>query len=219
MPELDLETAMKRYTEGDRSPEVLEALNQAADEAFDFPPVEAQEPSILEPWTLDLGLVLPLSFDRLLPWVKEENGYLPYLQPERNRLQVRFNYNPKTDRQLFLTISLTGKDDDILRFLVESDKRVAPDDLDKAFRCVNEWNQRMRWPRAVVGQEYLEQEGAEALQREARLELERTHSATLRLESEIPFKMGIHQAGLDALLGAWLSASWEFWEKAFQAGM
>lgn len=216
MPELDLDTAMKRYAEGDRSPEVLAALNEAADQTFDFPPLEAQEPPDLEPWKLDLGLVLPLAFERLLPWVKEENGYLPYLQPERNRLQVRFNYSPKNDRQLFLTISITGKEDDILRFLVESDKRVAPGDLDRAFRFVNDWNRQTRWPKAVVAQEYLDQEEGGSLTGEARAERERTHSAALRLEAEVSCTMGIHQAGLENLLKFWLSATWEFWEDAYQ---
>ncbi len=216
MRELDADTALKRYTDGDRSPEVLAALNKAADEAFDLPPVEGKEPSNLEPWRSDSGLVLPLAYERLLPWVKEECGYVPYLQPERNRFQVRFNYSLKSDRQLILTVSVTGKDADILRFLFESDKRVAPEDLDKALRRANEWNQHMRWPKAVVAQDYLDQEDDDPLTEETRSEREGTRSAALRLETEVPFKMGIHQAGLVDLLNIWLSGSWRFWNESFE---
>ena len=221
--ELSSEEALRRHAAGDRSPEVLAALNRAAWDAFHAPweapspePImaeESEDPEFLEP--------LPIGVERvtetmLADWVERE-GYTCF-QAKGRGILIDFRYSLKSFRRVMFRAWLSGRDEDILTVQITSDRRVPPEDFVRALRCCNVWNQEYRWPRALVEQDYQDTDAQDnpppaPEEVEAR---EETHPARLRLDFQAPLYKGIHQEGLDTLLTAVLRTGWDFWIQAHE---
>ena len=206
MAHLNIDTAIKRYAEGDRSPEVMEVLNRESGGAF---PPQAPDPAPVQPLTLE----------RLRAW-SQGRGFTCYGEEALGRILVRFRYSPGRDRPVDLSLSISGKNKNILKLELVGGKRVPAEHLVKALRLVNDWNQDMRWPRALVLQNYrTDWDEDEKPSEEDILAMEDTKSASLVLDHQLFFPEGIHQAGLRALIDDALASSWEFWEKAQKVGL
>lgn len=217
MSELDLDAAVKRYAEGDRSPEVLEALNQASDGAFKLPPQKASEPSEDEDpdaWWRDQQSVARISTERLIHWASTR-AYSYYAQAGKDRVLVRFRYSPERDRSVDLTLTIEGKKHNVLKLDIVGNKRVEPQNFVKALRLVNHWNQEYRWPRAMVRQDYRSDwDEPEKPTEDALVGFEDTKSSSFVLDYQMYLSEGIHQAGLEAAINDALASSWAFWEMA-----
>ncbi len=221
------EEALRRHTEGDRSPEVMSTLNAQAFEAFHAPwegaPREESamnddlKPAELrsELWKEDRHLIAPISMERLAHWAKETRGWNCYRMEDCSRILVRYRYSSKRDRAPDLFLGVEGRNHNIVKFSLRSNTRVEAQHFVKALRLANWWNQEYRWPKAMVRQDYRydwdedEKPGEEEL-----LRFEETKSAELRLDEQLYLPEGIHQAGLEAWLTELLATSWEFWEVA-----
>ncbi len=221
---LSPEEALKRHAEGDRSPEVLAAIDAGAFAAF-HAPWEGPHPEerIMEighqphPWREDPRCVCPVSIERLVHWVRETRKWTCYVDGEEPKLMVRFRYSPHRDRAPELFLNIEGKSRNIVRFSLRANARVAPQDLPRALRLVNDWNQEYRWPKAFVRQDYRYDADDDLTPDEAqRLVLEGTKSSELRLDQLLYLPEGIHQAGLEAWLSELMATSWEFWTLAHQ---
>lgn len=219
MGELDIDTAVKRYAEGDRSPEVMKVLNKVSDGAFQSPPQKAGEPSKDEEddpdlWWKDQQRVAPLSTERLIHWASTR-AYSYYPQVGKDRVLVRFRYSHERDRSVDLTLTVEGKKHTVLKIDIVGNKRVEPQNFVKALRLVNHWNQEYRWPRAMVRQDYRSDwDESEKPTEEVLAGFEETKSSSFALDYQMYLPEGIHQAGLEAVINDVLASSWNFWEVA-----
>jgi hypothetical protein len=220
--DLPLVEALRRHGEGDRSPDVLAALNHAAWDAFHAPweapsleptMAEEPEPDFLEPLPIGVARVTEAM---LADWVERE-GYTCF-QGKGRGILIDFRYSLKSCRRVMFRASLSGRDEDILTVQITSDRRVPPEDFVRALRCCNVWNQEYRWPRALVEQDYQDTDAQDdpppdPAEVEAR---EETHPARLRLDFQVPLYKGIHPEGLDTILTAVLRTGWDFWIQAHE---
>ena len=215
---LSPEEALRRHAEGDRSPEVLKALTQAAWEAYhapwEAPPTESpmDEPAPLPPATD----ILPLTPDLLDAWLQEEE-LGPFRHPTRGFL-VDFKFSLKSDRCVQLRLFVSGRRSDVLVAQWSCDKRIPPDQYVHALRLCNWWNNEYRWPRAMVEQDfrYTDANADPAPAPEEVEAREATHATHLVLDCQIPFPEGIHPAGLKAILRQVNETSWTFWRAAHE---
>lgn len=217
---LTREEALRLHQSGDRSPEVLKALNQAAWEAFHAPwepPLETQamtdeNPELPQP---EGGLV-PLTLDMLGAWIAEE-GYTAFSHPGRGFL-INYKFSLRSDRCVQFRLYVSGKDADILVLNWSCDKRVPPDQFVRALRLCNWWNNEYRWPRAMVEQDYRYTDADEdpppsKEEVEAR---EATHATRLVLDFQVCLPKGIHQKTLNAMIDSAIETSWTFWRRAHE---
>ena len=217
---LSLEEALRRHQGGDRSPEILNTLNQAAWEAFHAPwepSMEAQtmldeNPELPQP---ESGLT-PLTEEMLGAWIAQE-GYTAFSHPGRGFL-INFKFGLRSDRCVQFRLYVSGKDADILVLNWSCDKRVPPDQFVRALRFCNWWNNEYRWPRAMVEQDYRYSDADEdpppsKEEVEAR---EATHATHLVLDYQACLPHGIHQKALNALIDAAIESSWTFWRRAHE---
>ncbi|BDU68725.1 hypothetical protein GETHOR_08260 [Geothrix oryzae] len=148
--------ALHRHTSGDRSLEVMSALNHAAWEAYHAPwevqPTEfpMDEPTPLPP--LSPTEVRPITPDLLAAWL-EEAEMPAFRHPKRVSL-VDFKYGLRSDRCVQMRLYLSGKHADVLVLQWTCDKRIPPDQFVHALRLCNWWNNEYRWPRAMVEQDF-----------------------------------------------------------------
>lgn len=212
--------ALHRHASGDRSPEVLKALSQAAWEAFhapwEVPPLESpmDEPTPLLP--LPPTEIRPLAFDLIATWLAEE-GYAAFRHPTRGFL-VDFKFSLKSDRCVQLRLYISGKASDILVLQWTGDKRIPPDQFVHGLRLCNWWNNEYRWPRAMVEQDYRYPDANQdpPPSQEVLEAREATHSAQLMLDCQICLPNGIHPDGLRAIIESNLETSRTFWRCAHE---
>jgi hypothetical protein len=217
---LSPEEALRRHQSGDRSPEVLKTLNQAAWEAFHAPwepPMEgrAMPDDIPEPAQSENGLS-PLTEELISAWITQV-GYSAFSHPGRGFL-ITYKFGLRSDRCVQFRLYVSGKDADILVLNWSCDKRVPPDQFVRALRLCNWWNNEYRWPRAMVEQDYRYTDADEdpppsKEEVEAR---EATHATHLVLDYQVCLPHGIHQKTLNALIDSAIETSWAFWRRAHE---
>ncbi len=204
-----LEKLVQQYQNGNRDPELIEQLNQAAWTGFHDPwefdpgvPIPYEEmaedpddPDLVRPFTLDM-------IERAL----ESRGWRYYKRVGAHPwLTVHINYDPASDRETKLMFAVLGRDRDILHMDWNSDRRTSAERFDRAFRLCNEWNSAYRWPRAAVAIPNLPNKGAED-------EVpEEAPSGLLTLDFDLPLAKGIHQDLLNHILGRVIDTGWDFW--------
>lgn len=219
------EEALRRHRDGDHSPEVLAVINQAAWEAFHAPWESNKEEASMsddrdqiptEPaWKTDPMIVAPLTIERLEYWAKEVRHCSYYRQSDDDRILVRYRYSPSRDKFPDLTLSVEGKQKNILRMVIRTNSRIEPQDFVKALRLVNSWNQEYRWPNALVRQDYRWDSDEDEVPSDEQIEaFEETHTSEIRLQHQSIFPSGIHQAGLNDLIGEIVATSWDYWKIA-----
>lgn len=214
------EEALRRHELGDRSPDVIKALTQAAWEAYHAP----WEPPFMETPMAEgtpkdsptASEIRALSMALLDAWVQED-GAAAFRHPTRGYL-IDYKFGLKSDRCVQLRIYISGKEGDILVLQWVGDKRLPPDQFFRGLRFCDWWNNEYRWPRAMVDQDYRytdaisdpppSKEDVEA--REA------THSAHLMLGYQVGLPAGIHQEGLNAMIDRAIDSSWTFWRLAHE---
>lgn len=222
---LNPEEALHRHESGDRSPEVLAALNTGAWDAYHAPWESKKEKRTMtdshdsdssEPaWKTDPMLVAPLSIERLEYWAKEVRRCSYYRQSDDDRILVRYRYSHSRDKFPDLILSVEGKQKNILRLVIRTNSRIEPQDFVKALRLVNSWNQEYRWPNALVRQDYRWDSDEDEAPTEEQVEaFEETHTSEIRLQHQSIFPSGIHQTGLNELIGEIIATSWDYWKIA-----
>jgi hypothetical protein len=218
---LPIEEALRRHGAGDRSREVLRALNQAAWDAFHAPwePTSLESTMTEEQPTAqpseDPNLVVrPFSQDMIQAWM-DQAGFMYFQHPTRGLL-VDFRMSLKSDRAVTLRVWVSGRNKDILVMNVSSDRRIPPEDFVRALRLCNDWNQEYRWPRAMAEQDYrtTDQKEDPPPAPEEVESREVTHSARFCLDFQVCLSEGIHQAALNTILDDAVATSWDFWKLA-----
>jgi hypothetical protein len=213
------EQAIRRHEKGDRSQEVLQAITNAAWEAFHAPWEPLMEPAMNDenpdqPQP-ENGLS-PLTQDMLGAWIAQE-GYTAFSHPSRGFL-INYKFGLRSDRCVTFRLYVSGKDADILVLNWSCDKRVPPDQFVRALRLCNWWNNEYRWPRAMVEPDYRYTDADEdpppsKEEVEAR---EATHATHLVLDYQVCLPKGVHQETLNALIDSAIETSWTFWRRAHE---
>ena len=201
---------IRRYEAGDRSPELLRRLDEAAWTGFHDPweprpapdPHHLEEDPMQEP--IDPEAVLPFDVATIERALKQRGWHV--WRHEKDILMVQFNYDRETDRETRIVFFVQGKARDIFRLYWISDRRVDAERFDQAFRLCNHWNDNYRWPRAYVEMPPTKEDEAE--------DTPEPESGLLVLDWQLPLGAGIHQALFDDMLGAVISAGWDFWRMA-----
>jgi hypothetical protein len=216
MPRTPLEELIRRYEAGDRDPELIRELNDAAWDGFHDPweakavrarhpvtgelvPLPAPEP------VFDPTASRPFTADTLRRFL-DAKPYR-YWTSARNAFLVTFTYAPRTDRCLMATFSVVGKREDVFRLQITPDRRVPTERFDRALRLCNAWNEGYRWPRAILSMPDLEkdEDAPEGLE---------PASALLTLDFQLFLRAGIPQALFDSMVLDALATSWDFWQLA-----
>jgi len=218
---LPLEEALRRHEAGDRSHEVLRALNRAAWEAFHAPwepqtsePTMPEEQLQIQPFQDPNLVVRPFSQEMIQAWM--DQAEFKYFQHPIRGLLVDFRMTLKSDRAVTLRVWVSGRNKDIFVMNISSDRRIPPEDFLRALRLCNDWNQEYRWPRAMVEQDYrtTDQKEEPPPAPEEVESREFTHSARFCLDFQVCLSEGIHQAALNTILDDAMATSWDFWKLA-----
>jgi len=212
MADAPLEDLIRRYETGDRDPDLLRQLNEAAWTGF-HDPWEAAKPTgrhpvtgeLVEPPSFDPKAVRPFDGDTIQRFL-EHMKYKHYRQG-RDYFLISFNYLEETDRCLKASLLVEGKQDEVFKLLITPDRRVPAERFDRAFRLCNTWNDRFRWPRA-----YVEMPPRKA--KEGEPEGREPASALLALDFQILLRGGLSQELFNTIVKEVLATSWQFWELA-----
>jgi hypothetical protein len=214
MARTQLEELIRRYEAGDREPELIRLLNEAAWDGFHDPweppvrrgrhPVTGQLVPVPET-AFDPDALRPFTGDTIRRFLEER----PYKcwQYKQNAFFVNFAYIERTDRCLTATFTVEGRKDDIFKLRIASDRRVPAERFDRALRLCNGWNDGYRWPRAVLEMPELEPKADEPEGREPA-------SALLTLDLQLFLRQGIPQRLFNSMVKDALDTSWTFWELA-----
>lgn len=219
MDKRSMNRLIKRYGAGDRDPELVRQLDEAAWDDFHDPwevpkpvrtPLEAPVGDPDLPSTdVDPQAVLPFTFDTIKRFLADR-GY-NYWEAHWKAVQVFFRYSAESDRVLRLVLAVEGKRETVLAMRWTGDRRVDAERFPEALRLCNAWNQDCRWPRAFLEIPRTEpREGEEG--REAA-------SALLVLDLQLFLEQGIHQELFNSLVRDAIATGWEFWERAAKAGL
>lgn len=203
------EALIRRYEAGERDPALLKALDALAWSQFHDPWEERTLPSTtrteeerVDP-SEDPQKVYPISLDRLKTVL--HNRDLTYFE-QGSALLVRFDYEPKCDREVILRVSLEGEREDVLRIHMEGDRRTAREDFPKALELCNRFNREYRWPKTYL-EIPSEAEGIPA------------PSGKLVTCHQLDLETGIHDGLLEDVICCAVGASWIFWEMAHKEGL
>jgi len=210
-----LDELIHRFEEGDRSPELIHQLNEAAWTGFHDPwestpqvQTEAQtEESPMEEEPFDMEAVRPFTLETIERFLQSKEWHV-WRHPN-DMLMVHFRYDPDTDRESQLVFSLEGKNGTQFRMQWTGDRRVDAERFDQAYRLCNQWNDFARWPRAYLETPPREDEGEE----EKKTEMEPA-SGILAMDFQLPLGKGIHQALFNDLVQNAISTGWGFWAMA-----
>jgi hypothetical protein len=203
MPTLSRKTLrlIKRYEAGDRSPEVVQALNEAAWEGFHDPwePAPAREkgdtmdPDAVQPFTPET-IERHLRGRELACWKTDGKGFMVFM-----------GYDKDSDRCVRIMHFVEGRQDTVYRLRVVADRRVDAADFAKAHELCNRWNENYRWPRAFLEIPTLDEgDGAPG-------------SGLLVMDYQLQLGKGVHQALFDDMVGSAIGASFDFWKLAREA--
>lgn len=195
---------IKRYESGERSPELIQALNEAAWDGFhdpwEPPPAgkevvvkeggAAMDPETIQPFTLD-------TIERLL-----KRKEISYWRSDQKTCLVFLGYDQDSDRCLRSSHAIEGKNESIYCLRVVGDRRVDAKDYGRARELCDQWNGSYRWPRAYLEIPTLA-DGAGV-----------PASGLLVLDYQLDLEKGIHQSLFDDLVEGAVFASFSFWKMA-----
>lgn len=212
MAEVPLEALIRRYEAGDRDPDLIRQLNEAAWDGF-HDPWEPEVPKGRHPVSgqstqapaFDPKALLPFSgetIQRFLDPVKYKHW-----RQGSDYFLVTFTYTKRTDRCLQASLLVQGKRSDIFKLLITCDRRVPAERFDRAFRLCNDWNSRFRWPRAYL-------EIADVEQQDGQEPIREPPSALLALDYQLYLGAGVPQVLFDSMVRDAIATQWDFWELA-----
>lgn len=212
MPDAPLEDLIRRYEAGDRDPDLLRQLNDAAWTGF-HDPWEQAKPKGRHPVTGELVAAPDFDPKAVTPFSGETiQRFLAYMKYKHYRqgsdwFLISFTYREETDRCLKATLGVEGKLGDIFKLLITPDRRVPAERFDRALRLCNAWNDHYRWPRAFL-------EMPARPEKEGEVEGREPASALLALDYQLLLRGGIPQELFNAMVKDAIATSWEFWELA-----
>lgn len=195
-----LDDLVKRYEAGDRDPDLLQALNDAAWEGFHDPwePTLPADPE--EGDAMDAETIQPFTAETLQAHFRNKN--LTYLRNDEGLFLVFMGYDKPSDRRVQIIHSVEGKRNSVYRLRIVADRRVDAKDYTLARELCNTWNDSFRWPRAFLEIPSLGEGEGEP------------DSGLLVMDYQLLLDKGIHQALFDDLVESAVSASWDFWKMA-----
>jgi len=181
-----------------RHAEQAQALDQ---EDEDGPDVEDEEDGDVtddDSQASNVASDLVYAFDRgrILSYL-EASGWR-WLTDQAGDFRVEFAYSDDTGGELSLWLTAGGDSELIYEVVVQSTRRIAKADWQKAIEVCNRWNAEQRWPTAYL----------------AIPEDESASSAPILLERHIDLTFGIHQDLLDDFTRDTFNGSLKFWRWA-----
>jgi hypothetical protein len=197
-----LDELIKRYEGGDRSPELIQALNDAAWTGFHDP----WEPGPPQPKASDKGApmdtetIQPFTLGTIECYLKGRN--LSMWKADGNAILVFLGYDKVCDRGVRAMHFVEGKRNTVYRLRIVADRRVDVADYAKARELCDKWNASYRWPRAYL--EILNMGEGEG----------EADSGLLALDYQLLLDKGIHQALFNDLVSDAQATSWDFWKMA-----
>lgn len=202
-----LEDLIRRYESGERNPDLIKQLNDAAWDGFHDPwetmaplPTAAEHESSFDP-----NALLPFGTDTIQRFL-DDRGY-QHWKSSWNSFLLLFKYSERSDRTVSAHFIVAGKNMDIFNLRIECDRRVPAERFDRAFRLCNDWNRWFRWPMALVDMPFLEK-------KEGELEGREPASGNLALDFQLFFRAGVPQVLFNSMVRDAIDTSWDFWEKA-----
>ena len=197
---------IKRYEAGERTPELIQALNEAAWTGFHDPwePAPASRKiATREGGDMDPETVQPFTLETIERHLRGKE--LTYWKNGKNMCLVFLGYDKDSDRCVRIMHFVEGKRDTVYRLHVVADRRVEAGDYAKARELCNQWNDTYRWPRAFLEVPSLpEGDGLPG-------------SGLLAMDYQMQLEKGIHQALFDDMVGNAISTSYDFWKMAREA--
>ena len=201
-PQLD--ELIRRYEAGDRAPDLLKALNDAAWDGF-HDPWERTGPADppAEPGAdLDLETVLPFTAATIERHLLERK--VRFFRDDSNGFVLFFRYDRDCDRIIKVMHAVEGRQDTVYCLRLVGDRRVDPADFTRARELCDRWNGNYRWPRAFL-ELPRQKDGEEPLP---------ALSGLLVLDFQLLLDKGIHQGLFNDLVNEVISTSWDFWNLA-----
>ena len=229
-PEL-LEDLIKRYEAGERDPELIQSLNEAAWNGFhdpwepaprdpndlDAPDAsdasaededgdedEDEDPDQGDPMDMDPEMltVRPFTLETIERHLQARD--LSYWKTDAPMCLVFMGYDQPSDRSMEAMHCVEGRNGSIYSLHIVGDRRVDADDYGRARELCDRWNARFRWPRAYLDIP-AKADGGEG---------ETPGSGLLTLDYQLMLEKGIHQALFDDLVSGAVGASFDFWKLA-----
>ena len=200
-----LETLIKRYEAGERDPELIQALDEAAWDGFHDPweqPVDDLDEPDEAPW--DPQEVRPFGLETIDRHL--EANCLDGWRTDGPMRLVFLGYDRPSDRSLEVMHVVEGEQGTVYCLRMVGDRRVDAADYQRARELCDRWNGNYRWPRA-----FLEIPGREGEEPAA--------SGLLTLDYQLQLAAGIHQALFDELVRGTVAAAYDFWKLAREAGL
>jgi len=195
---------IKRHEAGERSPELIRALNEAAWQDFHDPwepPPQVKETSTQEPGgAMDPETVRPFTLETIEDHLKRKE--ITCWKADQKICLVFMGYDQESDRCVRVMHFVEGKHDTVYRLRVVADRRVDAKDYTRARELCDKWNGSYRWPRAFLEIPTLD-EGAGV-----------PGSGLLVMDYQCQLAKGIHPALFDDLVGEAVSTSFDFWKMA-----
>lgn len=181
MSNFPLEELIQRYESGDRDPDLIRQLNEAAWDGF-HDPNEAAMPPPEQESAVDPEALLPFGPDTIQRFL-DEREYKPW-KSSWDSFLIWFNYSERTDRAVNACFMVVGKQKDVFKLRIECDRRVPAERFDRAFRLCNAWNSGYRWPMALLEIPVLEK-------KEGDLEGREPESGSLTLDFQLYLGVGV----------------------------
>jgi hypothetical protein len=124
-----------------------------------------------------------------------ESQGLSYLRDAAGDFRVDFAYDDDLACAVSFWLMAVGQQDEIFGLEARSTKRFARDNWDWALFLVNEWNKRMRYPKAYF----------------LATDPETDRTGEIRLEQYMDLEKGIHQELFDNLVYTMMGGATRFW--------
>ena len=199
-----LDDLIKRYEAGERNPELIQALNDAAWTGFHDPweqtPPKVKAPPEEQGGTMDMETVQPFTLETIERHLKGKD--ISYWKTDREICLVFLGYDKVSDRGIRAMHFVEGRQNTVYRLRIVADRRVDAKDYPKAHELCDKWNANYRWPRA-----YLEIGAPDEKDGEP-------DSGVLAMDYQLLLDKGIHQALFDDLVSDAIATSWAFWKMA-----
>jgi hypothetical protein len=143
------------------------------------------------------------TFDHTMIQAFLKSSGLKYLTDSDGDYVVEFSYNPDLDCELSYWFIVGGKDRDIYRVAVHTNKRLAQQQIGQAIVLCNEWNRERRWPKAYVN--LVDSSGVSY--------------GEIILEEQLNLEAGIHQELLNTFTLTVMVTGESFWKWANEQGI
>jgi len=119
---------------------------------------------------------------------------LTYLRDERDDFRVDFAHDDELDGAISFWLMAVGENDEVYGIEARSTRRFPREIWDWCLFVVNEWNKRMRYPKAYL---YVGDDTA--------------RTGEIRLEQYFDLEQGVHQALVDSMTATTMGAAMRFW--------